>query len=90
MLAYRCRQNGVSHPLIGVSLKRAGRMIDTWVEVEDLWDVLPVANALACQSTLRAHTVPRVDLVSVASVALALARGQRRCLAALASGFGEL
>ncbi|AGS26643.1 hypothetical protein REMIM1_PF00983 (plasmid) [Rhizobium etli bv. mimosae str. Mim1] len=52
MLAYCCRQHGVAHPLIGLSLKRAGRVADTRIERDDLWDVFPSADALAGESAL--------------------------------------
>ncbi|OWV65342.1 hypothetical protein ATY76_18985 [Rhizobium sp. R339] len=90
VLADRRSQHGVAHPLIGVFLKRAGCMVHTWIELEDLWDVFPVADALACQSALRPHAIARVDLVFIASVALAFAGARNSRLATLSSGFGEL
>lgn len=76
MLAYGFRQHGIAHPLVGVSLKRAGRMVNVGIEGEDLW--------------ARTDAVTRVDLVGVASVALAFASRRYRRLTTLPSGFGEL
>lgn len=73
----RCRQHGVAHPLIGISLKWAGRMVCRRIEREDLWNVFPVTNAFPGDSAAGAQAVTRAGLFDIASVALALARAHK-------------